>query len=66
MILKKTIFPNWSSDSKQFNKIPGFPGDSDTKNPPAREEDAGSVPGPGRSHLPWSNRLGPTTAEPVP
>lgn len=65
MILKKTIFPNWSSDSKQFNKIPGFPGDSDAKDPPAREEDAGSVPGPGRSHLPRSNRLGPTTAESV-
>jgi len=65
MIIKKTIFPNWSSDSKQFNKIPGFPGDSDIRNPPAREEDTGSIPGLGRSHLPWSNRLGTTTTEPV-
>ena len=64
MIIKKTIFPNWLLDSKQFSKIPGFSGDSDKKNPPAREEDVGSIPGPRRSHLPWSNRLGTTTTEP--
>ena len=30
-----------------------FPGGTVVKNPPAG--DAGSIPGPGRSHMPWSN-----------
>ena len=34
---------------------PGFPGGSVVKNPPASAGDAGSSPGPGRSHMPWSN-----------
>ena len=29
-----------------------FPGG---KNPPAKAGDTGSIPGPGRSHIPWSN-----------
>ena len=33
----------------------GFPGGSMTKNPPANAEDTGSVPGPGRFHMPQSN-----------
>ena len=34
----------------------GFPGGSVVKNLPAKSAgDIGSVPGPGRSHMPWSN-----------
>ena len=42
-------------------KIPGdFPGGRDfpggaVKNPPANAGDMGSIPGPGRSHMLWSN-----------
>ena len=32
-----------------------FPGDAVVKNPHANAEDMGSIPGPGRSHMPWSN-----------
>ena len=32
-----------------------FPGDSVVKNPPAYAGDTGSIPGRGRSHMPWSN-----------
>ena len=33
----------------------GFPGGSVVKKQPANAEDMSSIPGPGRSHLPWSN-----------
>ncbi|XP_068400326.1 nucleolin-like isoform X3 [Eschrichtius robustus] len=33
----------------------GFPGGTVVKNPPADAGDTGSSPGPGRSHVPWSN-----------
>ena len=33
----------------------GFPGGAVVKNPPANAGDTGSSPGPGRSHMPWSN-----------
>ena len=32
-----------------------FPGGAAVKNPPANAGDTGSIPGPGRSHMPWSN-----------
>ena len=32
-----------------------FPGGIVVKNPPANAGDTGSIPGPGRSHMPWSN-----------
>ena len=32
-----------------------FPGSTVVKNPPANAGDRGSNPGPGRSHMPWSN-----------
>ena len=32
-----------------------FPGGTVVKNPPANAGDTGSSPGPGRSHMPWSN-----------
>ena len=31
------------------------PGGAVVKNPPANAGDTGSIPGPGRSHMPWSN-----------
>ena len=34
----------------------GFPGGAVVKNPPANVGDMGSSPGPGRSHMPWSNQ----------
>ena len=33
----------------------GFPGGSVVEKPPANAGDTGSIPGPGTSHLPWSN-----------
>ena len=33
----------------------GFPGGSVVKNPPTNTGDMGSIPGLGRSHMPWSN-----------
>ena len=33
----------------------GFPGGSEVKNLPANAGDTGSVPGPERSHMLWSN-----------
>ena len=33
----------------------GFPGGTVVKNPPANAGDTGLSPGPGRSHMPWSN-----------
>ena len=32
-----------------------FPGGAVVKNSPASAGDTGSNPGPGRSHMPWSN-----------
>ena len=33
----------------------GLPDSPVVKNLPANAEDSGSIPGPGRSHMPWSN-----------
>ena len=33
----------------------GFPGGAVVKNPPANAGDMDLSPGPGRSHMPWSN-----------
>ena len=40
-------------DKKQVSG--GFPGGSVVKNLPASAGDTGSIPNPGRSHMPWSN-----------
>ena len=48
-----------------------FPGGAVVKNPPANAGDTGSVPGPGRSHMPQSNKarapqlLSPHTIKPA-
>ena len=39
--------------SKNFFR--DFPGGAVVKNPPANAGDMGSIPGPGRSHMLWSN-----------
>ena len=40
----------------QKQRIRDFPGGAVVKNPPANAGDAGSIPGPGRSHMPQSNK----------
>ena len=37
------------------NYTSGFPSGAVVRNPPANAGDTGSSPGPGRSHMPWSN-----------
>ena len=39
-----------------FPFLGGFPGGAVVKNPPANAGDTGSIPVPGRSHVPWSNQ----------
>ena len=36
-------------------KVGDFLGGAVVKNPPANARDTGLSPGPGRSHMPWSN-----------
>ena len=38
-----------------FNVAEGFPGGSAVEKPPANAGDTGSIPNPGRSHMPQSN-----------
>ena len=38
-----------------LNNNQGFPGGAVLKNRPANAGDTGLGPGPGRSHMPWSN-----------
>ena len=62
------ILTNEATDKRLISKIykqlmefniklqqQGFPGGSVVKNPPANAGDMGSIPDPGRSHVPWSN-----------
>ena len=46
-----------SSQRTSYQKavLRGFPGGAVIGNPPASAGDTGSSPGPGRSHMPWSN-----------
>ena len=46
--------PSWGSGVSP----PGFPGGLVVKNPPTSAGDAGSIPGPGRSHRPQSSKAG--------
>ena len=43
-------------ESSLKTSLPGFPGGTVDKNPPASAGDMGWTPGPGRSHMPWSNK----------
>ena len=40
---------------KQKRQLMGLPWWLSGKNTPVSAEDTGSIPGPGRSHVPWSN-----------
>ena len=53
-----TVVSPTISDDREFLKkiVGGFPGGAVVKNPPANAGDTGSSPGPGRSHMPQSNR----------
>ena len=42
-----------------------FPGGTVDKNPPANARDTGSIPGPKRTHILWSNSPCTTTTEPM-
>ena len=42
-------------DEVSENKLRDFPGGAVVKNPPVNAGDMGSIPGPGRSHMSWSN-----------
>ena len=45
-----------TTNKTEVNNLPeGFPGGAVVKNLPASAGDTGSSPGPGRSHMPWSN-----------
>ena len=44
-----------ASTIKKNNQHRGFPRGSVVKNPPANAGVTGSIPGPGRSHMLWSN-----------
>ena len=46
----------FSSMFKILHNPWGFPGGSVVKNLPANAGDTGLIPGPGRSHVPWSNQ----------
>ena len=56
--LKKKI---WVHYTKHTNKIiskykgRNFPGGPVVKSPPVNAGDMGSIPGSGRSHMPWGN-----------
>ena len=42
-------------NADKYTTKKGFPGGSVVKNPSASAGDTGSIPGPGRSQMPWGN-----------
>ena len=53
--LHKKLPKNLETENSN-NDFSGFPGGAEVKNPPAKAGDTGSSPGPGRSHMPRSNK----------
>ena len=51
---KVFIITNHQGNANQ-NHSEGYAGDAVVKNPHANAGDTSSSPGPGRSHMPWSN-----------
>ena len=51
----RSFFPHLLQVCVQNHLLRDFPGGAVVKNLPANAEDIGSSPGPGRSHMPWSN-----------
>ena len=50
------LYTNNERSEREIKKtVSDFPGGTVVKNPPASAGDMGSRPGPGRSHMPWSN-----------
>ena len=49
------LFCEWNVDRAPLVLTTGFPGGLVVKNPLASAEDMGSIPGPGRSHMPRNN-----------
>ena len=45
----------YHADISEIDSVRGFPGGAVVENPPANAGDTGSIPGPGRSHMPRSN-----------
>ena len=57
--LRKALFKVRNPDVTPYwidNPEPSFPRGSVVQNQPANAGDMGSIPGPGRSHMPWSNK----------
>ena len=52
IILKERQIINGNNNQKN---LLGFSGGTVVKNPPANAGNTDSNPGPGRSHMPWSN-----------
>ena len=48
--------PKEKKTPQKKNYVRDFPGGTMVKNPPANAGDTGSSPGPGRSHMPRSNK----------
>ena len=46
---------HWINPIKSISENLGFHGGAVVNNPPAKAGDTGSIPGPGRSHVPRSN-----------
>ena len=44
-----------SQTFKNRNIVKNFPGGPEVEYPPANAGDMGSIPGPGRFHMPWDN-----------
>ena len=56
-MLTKTLTSTWYIVSAQKVLAADFSGGSVVKNLPAGAQDTGSIPGPGRSHMLWSNEV---------
>ena len=54
-VLKRLVFFERNPVLALKDNGRGFPGGAVVKNPPDNAGDTGSSPGPGRSHMPWSN-----------
>ena len=54
-LIKEARIYNGEKTASSVSGAGGFPGGAVDKNLPATAGDMGLIPGPGRSHMPWSN-----------